>query len=68
MWAESGQAVLGIERRIAMNKHDEQFAETIKSLKEHATCFDEYVSIQMLEELHEIHTSLDLIFYENSND
>ena len=45
-----------------MNKHDEQFAETIKSLKEHATCFDEYVSIQMLEELHEIHTSSDFIY------
>ena len=26
MWAESGPAVLGIERRIAMNKHDELIA------------------------------------------
>lgn len=45
-----------------MNKHDEQFAETLRQLTAQAHSFDDYVSIWMLEELHEIHTSLDLIY------
>lgn len=45
-----------------MNKHDEQFAETLRQLGAQANSFDEYVSIWMLEELHEIHTSLDFIY------
>lgn len=46
-----------------MNKHDEQFAETLRQLSAQANSFDKYVSIWMLEELHEIHTSLDNICY-----
>lgn len=42
-----------------MSKHDEEFDEALRRLSEHAHSFDEYVSIWMLEELHEIHTSLD---------
>lgn len=45
-----------------MSKHDEQFAETLAKLNSQANSFDDYVSIWMLEELHEIHTSLDLIY------
>lgn len=45
-----------------MNKHDEQFAETLRQLGAQANSFDKYVSIWMLEELHEIHTSLDSIY------
>lgn len=45
-----------------MSKHDEEFDEALRRLSEHAHSFDEYVSIWMLEELHEIHTSLDFIY------
>lgn len=45
-----------------MNNHDEQFDEALRRLSEHAHSFDEYVSIWMLNELHEIHTSLDNIY------
>lgn len=46
-----------------MSKHDEQFDETLRQLGAQANSFDKYVSIWMLEELHEIHTSLDNICY-----
>lgn len=46
-----------------MSKHDEEFNEALRRLSEHAHSFDEYVSIWMLNELHEIHTSLDNICY-----
>lgn len=62
VWVESTQAVLGIERKITMSKHDEEFDEALRRLSEHASSFDDYVSIWMLEELHEIHTSLDFIY------
>lgn len=45
-----------------MSKHDEQFAATLRRLSAQANSFDDYVSICMLEELHEIHTSLDFIY------
>ena len=50
-----------------MSKHDEQFAEVLARLNAQANSFDDYVSIWMLEELHEIHTSLDNICYVEVN-
>lgn len=45
-----------------MNKHDEQFIEALNRLSAQANSFDDYVSLWMLEELHQIHTSLDFIY------
>lgn len=46
-----------------MNNHDEQFDEALREFSAYANSFDDYVAIWMLEELHEIHTSLDNICY-----
>ena len=45
-----------------MNKHGEEFDEALNRLSAQANSFDDYVSIWMLKELHEIHTSLDFIY------
>lgn len=45
-----------------MNKHDEQFDEVISRLSKEMSGFNGLATIQLLKELHEIHTSLDFIY------
>ena len=45
-----------------MSKHDEQFDEVISRLSKEMSGFSGLATIQMLEELHQIHTSLDFIY------